>query len=58
MAHSLNLMVIAEGVESQEQLDFLREHSCDEVQGFLFGRPMPAEQFAALYVNHALLLLE
>ncbi|WP_456239178.1 sensor domain-containing protein [Pseudomonas schmalbachii] len=58
MAHSLSLMVIAEGVESQEQLDFLREHGCDEVQGFLFGRPMPAEQFATLFANHALLMLE
>ncbi|WP_415754111.1 EAL and GGDEF domain-containing protein [Pseudomonas citronellolis] len=57
MAHSLNLMVIAEGVESQAQLDFLREHGCDEVQGFLFGRPMTAEQFAALFSSNALFLL-
>ncbi len=57
MAHSLNLMVIAEGVESHEQLEFLREHGCDEVQGFLFGRPVPADQFAALFASNALFLL-
>ncbi len=53
MAHSLNLMVIAEGVESQAQLDFLREHGCDEVQG---GRPMPAEQFGMLYASDVLFM--
>ena len=57
MAHSLNLMVIAEGVESHEQLEFLREHGCDEVQGFLFGRPVPADQFAALFASNAIFLL-
>jgi len=46
MSHSLNLSVIAEGVETQAQLDFLRKHGCDEVQGFFLGRPMPAEQLA------------
>lgn len=44
MAHSLSLSVIAEGVENQAQLDFLRKHRCDEVQGFFLGRPMPADQ--------------
>jgi diguanylate cyclase (GGDEF)-like protein/PAS domain S-box-containing protein len=44
MAHSLNLSVIAEGVENQAQLDFLQEHGCDEVQGFYLGRPVPASQ--------------
>ena len=49
MAHSLNMTVIAEGVETQAQLDFLREHGCDEVQGFLLGRPMPAEEVVASF---------
>jgi diguanylate cyclase (GGDEF)-like protein/PAS domain S-box-containing protein len=42
MAHTLELQVVAEGVESPEQLAFLRQHRCDVVQGFWLARPMPA----------------
>ena len=48
LAHSLKLHVIAEGVETQEQLDFLRHHGCDEMQGYLFSPPIAAEQFIQL----------
>ncbi|MDO8589257.1 MAG: EAL domain-containing protein [Armatimonadota bacterium] len=46
MAHSLKLNVIAEGVETLEQLQFLRSLDCDEVQGYFISRPVPAEEFA------------
>ena len=46
MGRSLHLRVVAEGVETLQQLAFLRALDCDEAQGFLFGQPMPAEQFA------------
>ena len=44
MAHSLDLQVIAEGIEEQPQLDFLQEADCEEYQGYLFGRPVPASE--------------
>ena len=45
MAHRLNLRVVAEGVETPQQLEFLRGQACDQAQGYLFGRPAPAEEF-------------
>ena len=48
LAKTLKLTALAEGVERQEQLDFLRAHGCDEFQGFLAGKPVPAEEFTAL----------
>lgn len=48
MAHSLQLEVVAEGVESESQLDFLRSTGCDAVQGYYLGPPVPAEDFMKL----------
>jgi len=48
LGHSLNLKVTAEGVETREQLQFLRDHQCDEKQGYLFSKPLPAEEFGRL----------
>lgn len=48
MAHTLNLTVVAEGVETEAQLEFLKKHDCDTMQGYLFSRPLPAEEFEKL----------
>ncbi|ARV61698.1 diguanylate cyclase [Nostocales cyanobacterium HT-58-2] len=45
MAHNLNLDIVAEGVETEQELDFLRQYSCDAVQGFLFSQPLPVAEF-------------
>jgi EAL domain-containing protein (putative c-di-GMP-specific phosphodiesterase class I) len=48
MAHSLKLTVIAEGVETDRQRQFLRQHNCNEMQGFLYSKPLNATAFRAL----------
>lgn len=48
MAHSLNMKVVSEGVETEEQLEFLRFHRCDKIQGYLYSRPLPADDFVKL----------
>nr|WP_315398582.1 EAL domain-containing protein [uncultured Duganella sp.] len=53
MAHRLKLRVIAEGVETVQQRDFLRANNCDEMQGYLFSRPLPPEQLADLLAGAA-----
>ena len=51
MARSLNLRVVAEGVETMAQSSFLRSHECDEAQGYYFSRPVPSDRFASLLVH-------
>jgi EAL domain-containing protein (putative c-di-GMP-specific phosphodiesterase class I) len=49
LAHALGLKVVAEGVETEEQLNLLRLLKCDEMQGYLLGRPVPSEAIASLF---------
>ena len=55
LAHSLKLKVVAEGVETAEQLSLLRTLGCDELQGYLLGRPAPSELFESTYLSSAIL---
>lgn len=51
LAHSLNLKVIAEGVETDDQIQFLKEHNCDQFQGYFFSPPLPASEFEKMLVD-------
>jgi diguanylate cyclase (GGDEF)-like protein len=53
MARSLKLRVVAEGVETQQELEFLQVHECDEAQGYYFGRPVLPQRFAGLLDNQS-----
>ena len=53
MGHALDLRVVAEGVDAEEQIRFLTEIGCDEIQGFLVGKPMTAEALGALLIQEA-----
>jgi EAL domain-containing protein (putative c-di-GMP-specific phosphodiesterase class I) len=55
LAHNLGLEAVAEGVETEEQLRFLRNHRCEELQGYLASPPVPAEECAKLLAAGALL---
>jgi diguanylate cyclase (GGDEF)-like protein len=55
MAHSLQLCTVAEGVETADQLGFLREHHCDEIQGYYFSRPLPYSELLAKLQAHSAL---
>jgi diguanylate cyclase (GGDEF)-like protein len=58
LGKALDLTIVAEGVETQAQERFLREQSCDQIQGFLFAEPLAAEHFAAFAREHGLALLK
>jgi len=58
LGRTLNLEVVAEGVETQEQLDFLTRLGCNSLQGFFLGRPMPADRFLEAAVNKPLMRSE
>ncbi|HRV98766.1 MAG TPA: EAL domain-containing protein, partial [Aminobacteriaceae bacterium] len=52
MGRSMDLRVIAEGVETSKQADFLKENHCQEAQGFLFSKPVPAQQIKKIFESH------
>jgi diguanylate cyclase (GGDEF)-like protein/PAS domain S-box-containing protein len=52
LGKSLNLKVVGEGIESEDTMDYLRRHGCDQAQGFLFSKPLPASDFENWYRKH------
>jgi len=54
VAKTLHLTTVAEGVENDSQMSFLQDCSCDQIQGFLLARPMPAEEATDLLLRHSL----
>ena len=53
LAHNLRLKVVAEGVETEEQLRFLHLLHCDEIQGYLFSKPLPSDLLISLLDTHS-----
>jgi len=53
LSHNLGFQTIAEGVETAEQLAYLQSQDCDEIQGYYFSRPLPAEQFEAFVLHQS-----
>jgi EAL domain-containing protein (putative c-di-GMP-specific phosphodiesterase class I) len=54
LGHSLDVPILAEGVETKTQYDFLAQEGCDEVQGYLTGHPLPIEDYAELIGHPAI----
>ena len=54
MGQSLNRKIVAEGVENKEQISILKKYQCDEIQGYVFSRPMPGDSMAEFYQREAL----
>jgi len=51
LSHQLDMRVIAEGVETEQQRSFLQQHGCDEMQGYLFSRPVPPQEITAMLLG-------
>ena len=56
LAHKMDLEIIAEGVEYAQQFNFLKKHKCDKLQGFLFSKPVSAEEFQQLLIEERIFI--